>query len=124
MNGCIDLLRRKKGQSIEFDEAASTEATDDTGISPLRTGFDPARALDDKELRGQIREALEQLSPAHRAILVMREVEGLSYKDMADVMKCSIGTVMSRLFHARKKMQTLLLDYRQNAGSVARRAGG
>jgi RNA polymerase sigma-70 factor (ECF subfamily) len=42
----------------------------------------------------------------------MREVEGLSYKEMADVMNCSIGTIMSRLFHARKKMQTLLLEFR------------
>ena len=89
------------------------------GIAPHRTGFDPARALADKELREQILAALDKLSPAHRAVLVMREVEGLSYQEMADTMKCSIGTIMSRLFHARKKMQTMLIAYRKAAHSAA-----
>ena len=98
---------------MEFDETIATEdAADDTGITPRRLGFDPGRALADKELRQHLHAALEKLSPAHRSVLVMREVEGLSYKEMADVMKCSIGTIMSRLFHARKKMQALLLEFR------------
>ena len=49
--------------------------------------------------------ALEGLSENHRAVLVMRELEGLSYEEMASVMNCSKGTIMSRLFHARKNMQ-------------------
>ena len=63
--------------------------------------------------------ALDKLSPAHRSVLVMREVDGLSYQEMADLMKCSIGTIMSRLFHARKKMQTMLLEYRKAATPAA-----
>ena len=74
------------------------------------TGFDPQRALADKELRGQLRAALAKLPAVHRTVLLMREVEGLSYQEMADQTGCSIGTIMSRLFHARKKMQKLLLD--------------
>ena len=85
----------------------------------MRTGFDPARALADKELRNQILAALDKLTPAHRTVLVMREVEGLSYQEMADTMKCSIGTIMSRLFHARKKMQQLLIAYRKAATPAA-----
>ena len=73
----------------------------------------------DKELRNQILAALDKLTPAHRTVLVMREVEGLSYQEMADTMKCSIGTIMSRLFHARKKMQTLLIAYRKAATPAA-----
>jgi RNA polymerase sigma-70 factor (ECF subfamily) len=119
-NLCIDHLRKRRGDKVEFDDSlAHPESGDDTGIAPRRTGFDPARALDDKELRARLREALARLSPTHRAVLIMREVEGLSYKDMADVMNCSIGTIMSRLFHARKKMQSMLIEYRTTADPAA-----
>lgn len=119
MNLCIDHLRKKRGQQVEFDEAQASDAPDEAGIAPHRTGFDPARALSDKELRRQILEALDKLSPAHRAVMVMREVEGMSYQEMADEMKCSIGTIMSRLFHARKKMQAMLIAYRKAATPAA-----
>jgi RNA polymerase sigma-70 factor (ECF subfamily) len=119
VNLVIDHLRKKRGQHLEFDDAQAHDDPDEGGIAPHRTGFDPARALSDKELRAQILGALDKLTPAHRAVLVMREVEGLSYQEMADTMKCSIGTIMSRLFHARKKMQTLLVAYRKAAHSAA-----
>jgi RNA polymerase sigma-70 factor (ECF subfamily) len=118
-NLCIDLLRKRRGLKVEFDDALANDDPDEAGISPQRTGFDPARALADKELRTQIVAALDKLSPAHRSVLVMREVEGMSYQEMADMMKCSIGTIMSRLFHARKKMQTMLLEYRKAATPAA-----
>ena len=44
------------------------------------------------------------------AVIVMREIEGMEYQEIADALGCSIGTVMSRLFYARKKLQTLLRD--------------
>jgi RNA polymerase sigma-70 factor (ECF subfamily) len=108
MNQCIDHLRRKRGEKVEFDDALANQESDDSGIAPRRTGFDPAKALSDKELRERIRGALARLSAAHRAVLVMREVDGLSYQEMADQVGVSIGTIMSRLFHARKKMQKML----------------
>jgi RNA polymerase sigma-70 factor (ECF subfamily) len=119
VNLCIDHLRKKRGHQVEFDETQAHDDPDEGGIAPHRTGFDPARALSDKELRKQILAALDKLSPAHRTVLVMREVEGLSYQDMADTMKCSIGTIMSRLFHARKKMQQMLIEYRKAATPAA-----
>ncbi len=113
MNLAIDHLRKRRGDRIEFDDTlAPSEAADPGGIVPRRLGFDPGRALLDKELRAQLLEALKKLSAPHRAVLIMREVEGLSYQEMADDLKCSIGTVMSRLFHARKKMQSLLHEAR------------
>jgi RNA polymerase sigma-70 factor (ECF subfamily) len=68
-------------------------------------GSNPGRALLDKEIRGRIDQALAELSDNHRAVLVMRELEGMSYEEMAQAMACSKGTIMSRLFHARKNMQ-------------------
>jgi len=68
----------------------------------------PDRALENEELRVRIEEALEKISPEHREAILLREVNGMEYKEIAEVMECSIGTVMSRLFYARKKLQTLL----------------
>lgn len=119
VNTGIDFLRRRRGEKVEFDDARDPDDDNDSGISPRRLGFDPARALEDRELREQMAAALAKLSPIHRAILVMREVEGLSYQEMADVLDISIGTVMSRLFHARKRMQSLLLAYRQAEETAA-----
>ncbi|HEV7557594.1 MAG TPA: sigma-70 family RNA polymerase sigma factor, partial [Kofleriaceae bacterium] len=74
----------------------------------------PGRALADKEIRKRIDQALDELSENHRTVLVMRELEGLSYEDMAQAMGCSKGTIMSRLFHARRNMQKRLLDLVDN----------
>ncbi len=119
VNLAIDLLRKRRGQRVEFDDTLANDEPDEGGIAPHRTGFDPARALADKELRNQIMAALDKLTPAHRTVLVMREVEGLSYQEMAESMNCSIGTIMSRLFHARKKMQQMLIAYRKAANPAA-----
>ena len=110
MNLCIDRTRHsKRASKLEFDEAVERDdEAGDSGISPQRLGFDPARALADREIRERVNAALEKLSPIHRSVLVLREVEGLAYKEIAEVMECSEGTVMSRLFHARKKMQEML----------------
>jgi RNA polymerase sigma-70 factor (ECF subfamily) len=55
--------------------------------------------------------AMEKLPAEQRAAIIFKDVEGLSYQEMAEAMGCSIGTVMSRLHYGRKKMQELLKDY-------------
>jgi RNA polymerase sigma-70 factor, ECF subfamily len=118
MNLCIDRARRvKRFAHVEFDDALTHEDDDAFAVSPHRLGFDPARALQDKEIRGRVGAALEQLSPTHRSVLVLREVDGLAYKEIAEVMNCSIGTVMSRLFHARKRMQEMLRNLVEAEGA-------
>lgn len=108
-NLCIDRARsRRRAPQVEFDEAIDREEQGASGISPQRLGFDPGRALHDREIREQVTAALGRLSPIHRSVLLLREVEGLAYKEIAEAMQCSEGTVMSRLFHARKRMQQML----------------
>jgi RNA polymerase sigma-70 factor (ECF subfamily) len=70
----------------------------------------PDDALAGDELREKIESALAKLSPEHREAVVLKDVQGLAYKEIAEVMSCSIGTVMSRLFYARQKLQSLLKD--------------
>lgn len=108
VNVAIDHLRKKRGEQVAFDDTQAQAAAEEGGVAPIRLGLDPQRALADKELRQRILKALTALSPDHRAVLILREVEGLSYQEMADELGCAIGTVMSRLFHARRKMQKML----------------
>jgi RNA polymerase sigma-70 factor (ECF subfamily) len=66
------------------------------------------------EIRTRIDQAIAQLSPEQRAVILMKEIEGMQYHEIAEALGCSIGTVMSRLFYARKKLQTLLRDVYEN----------
>jgi RNA polymerase sigma-70 factor (ECF subfamily) len=62
------------------------------------------------ELNKRIREALEELTPEHRTVILLREVEGLSYDEISDIMQCPKGTVMSRLHYARSRLRGRLKD--------------
>jgi RNA polymerase sigma-70 factor, ECF subfamily len=114
MNLAIDHLRKhRRVKPVELDESRIEDGSDQT-LLPRILGSNPGRALQDKEIRGRIDRALDELSDNHRAVLVMRELEGLSYEEMAQAMECSKGTIMSRLFHARRNMQKRLLDLIDN----------
>jgi RNA polymerase sigma-70 factor, ECF subfamily len=122
MNLAIDHLRKHRRQRpVDFTDATVDESVSDDALLPKIIGGNPGRALMDKEIRNRIADALGGLSENHRAVLVMRELEGLSYEEMAAAMGCSKGTIMSRLFHARKNMQRQLADL-YPAGSVEKDA--
>ena len=111
MNLCLDAQRRRgRSERVELDEGdeAEIEAAMDPPSAALAG---PQRQALNSELRGRIEEALAGLSENHRAILLLREVEGLSYEELAKVLGIRKGTVMSRLFHARLKMQNKLREY-------------
>lgn len=112
MNLAIDHIRKHKRQkTVDFSDAAMDEGgLGEDSLIPRIIGGNPGRALMDKEIRARIATALDELSENHRAVLVMRELEGLSYEEMAQAMECSKGTIMSRLFHARRNMQKRLVD--------------
>jgi RNA polymerase sigma-70 factor (ECF subfamily) len=68
----------------------------------------PTARLEQSELRQTIDNAMAQLSAEHRTVLVLHEFEEMEYKQIAKTMGCSIGTVMSRLFYARRRLASLL----------------
>jgi RNA polymerase sigma-70 factor (ECF subfamily) len=107
VNQAIDLLRRRR-RLVLLDDAIIGVIDQRTDLVKSAALIDPDRALEGRELAGQLRRALDGLTPAHRAILILREVEELSYEEIAAALGIPIGTVMSRLFHARKRMQRLL----------------
>ena len=105
MNTAIDHARRMGKQPFSsLDEEGSFQPSDEVEKGPERT-------LLHKELEERLNWAMDKLPAEQRATLIFREVEGLSYQEMAEAMGCSIGTVMSRLHYGRKRMQELLKDY-------------
>jgi RNA polymerase sigma-70 factor (ECF subfamily) len=115
MNLSIDMMRRRKSSRVvEYDDALKRdgEETDDPGnLIPATLAGDPGKTQGRRELADKIHAALATLPEYHRQVILLREVEGLSYEEIAKVMKVPKGTIMSRLFHARRKMQAALADY-------------
>jgi len=109
-NMAVDFRRRvqrRGGPPVEFDEAKIGSTPDD---AILRTRFDgPHDLVVRKEESHQIQKVLAEISPEHRAVITLREIEGLSYDEIADVLRVSKGTVMSRLHYARKRLQQSLV---------------
>lgn len=122
-NLAIDFRRREwKKVHTEYDDAVEQDGAADDGILN-RERINPEQELQSRELGEQIRRALETLPDEQKQVLLLREVEGLSYQEMADSMGCSIGTIMSRLFYARKKMQAQLKTIYTGSGKWAPKDG-
>ncbi len=111
MNLCLDAQRRK-GRAERVDVTQGDEAEIEAAMDPPSAALSgPQRAALNSELRAKIEDALASLSENHRSILLLRELEGLSYEELSKVLGIRKGTVMSRLFHARLKMQNRLREY-------------
>jgi len=107
INLCLDHLRKQKRLRTDSIEQLDEELGGVERQMPAVV-INPAAGIERAELREQIDRALNQLTQAHRTVLVLHEFEGLEYKEVAKRMGCSIGTVMSRLFYARRRIAALL----------------
>ncbi len=114
-NVCYDWLRKKKIQGDgEFDDSRTEHVAAAGAEAVPRAVRSPSEQIGGAELKARIDEAIARLSPDHRQAILLKEIEGLRYHEIAEVMQTSIGTVMSRLFYARKKLQELLKDTYEN----------
>ncbi|MDP9292438.1 MAG: sigma-70 family RNA polymerase sigma factor [Verrucomicrobiota bacterium] len=115
MNVTIDWMRKRQIEgATEFDESVAHESIDPAASTAPRPESMPHEHLGRREIGARIDAAIQKLSPEHRAVILMKEIEGLQYHEIAEAIDCSIGTVMSRLFYARKKLQGLLKDVYEN----------
>ena len=112
INLCLDQLRRQKRQRAESIEAINEESGGIERQMPIVVN-NPTAGLERAEMRHRIDQALGQLSSEHRTVLVLHEFEELEYKEIARTVGCSIGTVMSRLFYARRRLAALLADLKK-----------
>ena len=103
-NACVDLLRKERrhqGTSLD-DDTAGAEIPD--------TKPTPEEAAETKELRAQIEAGLRQLSPEHRAVLILREIQQLNYEEIADALSLDLGTVKSRISRGRRQLRDFLKE--------------
>ncbi len=121
-NLSIDLIRKPGRQLADIDETRFESDESQEAEFPLLSrvdGSDPVDVVRRREIAGRLQAALDALPPYHRGVIVMREIEGLSYEEMAQAMGVSKGTIMSRLFHARQKLQKALSDcYEEQIGKI------
>ncbi|MGE9269297.1 MAG: sigma-70 family RNA polymerase sigma factor [Verrucomicrobiales bacterium] len=111
-NTVYDWLRKRRpeaGGELN-DEIFGAGQVDPSSMTTPKTEQNPDEAMKSGELRGRIEMALAKLSADQRQAVVLKDVQGLAYKEIAEVMGCSIGTVMSRLHYARQKLQEFLRD--------------
>lgn len=112
INLCLDQIRRQKRQRTDSIEEMDEESGGvERQMPPI--AFNPTERLERGELRARIDRAMAQLSHEHRTVLVLHEFEEMEYKQIAKVMGCSIGTIMSRLFYARRRLAALLVDLKE-----------
>ncbi|GAB4288975.1 MAG: sigma-70 family RNA polymerase sigma factor [Myxococcota bacterium] len=109
VNVCIDRLReRGRAEMREFDDELAEDSLRSLSEAVGGMGDDPFEGAYRAELAALISDALSNLDEKHRMIVILREVEEMSYKEIAEALGIGIGTVMSRLFHARKKLCEIL----------------
>lgn len=112
-NVCLDELRRRKRRA----NTISLTAEDGDGVvaelDVADASADPADAAEQAFLRGEIEQAIGQLDTEYRTAIVLREVEGMDYNEIAKTMGCSLGTVKSRISRARAQLREKLSKHRE-----------
>ncbi len=111
VNRTINHRKRRKNRNHFSLDDVDTHIQTDPDFVELMSHVTPRREVGLTELQEKLNEALHKLSEAHRAVVVMHDVQGMTHADIAKVLHCSEGTVRSRLFYARQQLQGLLSDY-------------
>jgi len=105
-NACFSTLRSRRGRNFVDSDHLEDDIEDQRG-----DGGDPALTIERRALDAALLKAIEELPVLFREVFVMRELEGLRYRQIAAVIDAPIGTVMSRLARARRRLQELLMPY-------------
>jgi RNA polymerase sigma-70 factor (ECF subfamily) len=101
-NTALDLLRKRKGE-VNLQEISALEC-----LVCYRPG--PEESAQQKEQKEELEILINSLSKEHRAVLILKDIDGCSYEEIAECLGISLGTVKSRLFRARQKLRVLIKD--------------
>lgn len=107
VNTCIDYKRKPLLESL----FRRSDTGEEMVIEHPSDSPSPEKEYESKQIRGAIKKALKKLSPKLRAVIVLKEMEGISYEEIADTLDVSIGTVKSRISRARDELKTLLKNF-------------
>lgn len=103
MNRCLEFRRKRRLETVSYEEGL-----------PVDIEFsqeDPVHAVERRQLAEKVEAAISRLSPAHRDVVVLHELQGLTYQEVATVLNVPVGTVKSRLFNAFRRLRELLGGY-------------
>jgi RNA polymerase sigma-70 factor (ECF subfamily) len=110
-NMAIDFRRRVSRRNGVVTEPRLNDQNESVQVEGVAQDGDPEKSAERKQLAATLDEAMAQLSEEHRAVIVLREIEGMSYAEIADVLGVSQGTVMSRIHYAKKHLQKALKEF-------------
>ena len=111
VNKTINFLKQRKNRSHLSLNDLDLNAENDPDMVALVCDKTPRREAGLSELQEKLNAAMLKLSPAHRLVVTLHDVQGLAHEEIANIMDCNIGTVRSRLFYARQQLQAYLSDY-------------
>jgi len=111
-----DRFQKNRQEDVSLDEISEFGLFD--RMRDEVSGEGPEASVLDKIARNEVVEAIEKLSPLHREVVMLVDVEGFAYRQAAEILEVPIGTVMSRLHRARQQLQKDLYDYAVDAGIV------
>ncbi len=107
-NICIDYCR-KNSRRKEVGIVLSDDDGDDTQLDIPDESQIPEKIYEELQLRDDIAKCIDKLSDEHRMVLVLRDIDGMSYNEICDILGVELGTVKSRLFRAREKLRSILI---------------
>ena len=111
VNKTINFLKQRKNKSHLSLNDLDFNAENDPDLVALVSDKTPRRDVNLTELQEKLNAAMLKLSPVHRLVVTLHDVQGLSHEEIGRIMDCNIGTVRSRLFYARQQLQAYLSDY-------------
>ena len=115
LNVWLNIKRKNSPRVVSLDEPYESGNGSNIQREVPAVDGDPLEALEEKEFHGLVRSALNTLSEEHRAVLVLREIEGCSYEEIARMLGCSLGTVKSRLSRAREVLRRTMTELGRQA---------
>ncbi|MBQ2868150.1 MAG: sigma-70 family RNA polymerase sigma factor [Firmicutes bacterium] len=109
VNTCNDMLRKNHGAPVEYLNRSDEEEEEYTLELP-DTDPGPQDALLQKEQAKLILDALDQLKPDQKEVVILRDIQGFAYEEIAEMLNCSMGTIKSRINRSRSRLREILLE--------------
>jgi len=110
VNACFNRIR-KRNPALSLDDPDLVGFVERKKLGEEEEGQNPEYLMETGELSSAIRRAIDSLPPDYKAVIILRDIEGLSYQEIAEVLERPVGTVMSRLYRARKELKERLAPY-------------
>lgn len=114
-NTCLDMVKRKSRQASAYsiDDGIEDDEGNVTVGEVADAGPTPDEVVEQYEVRDIVNSAISQLSEDYKTVIILRDVQGLPYDEIAEIVDCSVGTVKSRISRGRKNLREILLKNRE-----------